>query len=84
MATLAGALGVSPPTRRIPVWLAVSAGLVAEGWSALTRTPPTMSRELARLSAQTNKYSNQKAREELGVNFRPFEQTAQRLARLKK
>lgn len=78
--TLADALGVEAPTRRLPPALGVAAGTIAEGWARLTGADVPLTRALARSSARTYRYSNAKAVAELGCTFRPFAETAARLA----
>jgi dihydroflavonol-4-reductase len=80
-ATLARAFGQRPPRFTLPPALLKAAGAAAGAFSTLTRTTPVFSRQAARTLAATHHYSNRRAREELGCSFRPFAQTAQRLAR---
>ena len=81
VATLAGALDVSPPQRTLPPWLLSGAAWLAESWGFITRSDPYFSRARARGLARSDRYSNQKAREELGCTFRSFEKTAERIAK---
>ncbi len=78
--TLARALGVAEPQSGLRPWLALAVATAAEGWAALARKPANMTRVLARNLAQRYRYSNEKAVRELGCSFRPFEETAQRMA----
>ncbi len=78
--TLARALGVAEPQRALRPWLALAVATAAEGWAALTRRPANMTRVLVRNLAQCYQYSNNRAVHELGCSFRPFEETAQRMA----
>ncbi|QXD16686.1 SDR family oxidoreductase [Rhodocaloribacter litoris] len=78
--TLARAFGVPPPRWTLSPRLAWWLGAVAEAVALLTRTSPRLTREMARHSAHRYRYSNRKAVEALGCRFRPFRETAQRLA----
>lgn len=80
-ATLARAFGRAPPRFTVPPALLQMAGAAAEAFSFLTRTAPAFSRHTARSLASDRRYSNRRAREELGCQFRPFAETAHRLAR---
>ncbi len=80
LATLADALGVRPPRRTAPPGLLRMAGALAEVGAALTRTEPGLTRETARTATETHRYSNRKAMEALGLTFRPFAETAARIA----
>lgn len=79
--TLADAFGVAPPSRTIPPGLLTATGWVAEGAAWLTGRSPRFSRALARSASRPRRYDNQKAIDELGCSFRPFAETAQRIAR---
>ncbi len=78
--TLAAAFGVPGPKLILPPPLALAAGAASEVAAAVTQQPPFLTRETARLSSRFYRYSNRKAREELGVAFRPFRATAERIA----
>lgn len=78
--TLAEAFGVRGPLIVLPPTLALAAGIASEALAAVTRSRPTLTRETARISGQFYHYSNAKAREELGLTFRPFRATAKRIA----
>jgi dihydroflavonol-4-reductase len=80
LGTLAQALGVSPPTRTLPPRLAGLAAGAAEAVALVTRTRPLLTRETARISGRFYRYSNAKAVEALGCTFRPFAETAARIA----
>lgn len=81
MATLADAFDVAPPTRTIPSGLLTAAGWIAETAARLTGTTPRFTRSLARSASRTRRYDNTKAVTELGCTFRPFTETARRIAR---
>ncbi len=78
--TLAAAFGVPGPKLVLPPGLALLAGTASEALAAATRSRPTLTRETARISGRFYRYSNRKAREELGLTFRPFRATAERIA----
>jgi dihydroflavonol-4-reductase len=80
LTVLAKALGQRPPTRTISAGLLRWVATAGEAMAAVTRTAPRLTREQARSAASTYRYSNRKAREQLGVTFRPFHATAARLA----
>jgi dihydroflavonol-4-reductase len=77
---LAEALEVTPPQYTIPETALVGLGLAAEAVSLVTRRPPRFSREMARAAVNYHAYSNRKTVENLGVEFRPFTETAHRIA----
>jgi dihydroflavonol-4-reductase len=78
--TLADAFGVRGPRIILPPGLALAAGTLSEAVALLTRSRPTLTRETARISGRFYRYDNRKARDELGVTFRPFRATAERIA----
>ncbi|MEM1041262.1 MAG: SDR family oxidoreductase [Bacteroidota bacterium] len=78
--TLAEAFGVPGPKLVLAPGLAMAAGSLSEAAALVTRQRPTLTRETARISGRAYRYSNRKAREELGVTFRPFRATAERIA----
>ncbi|MGI9174368.1 MAG: NAD-dependent epimerase/dehydratase family protein [Rhodothermales bacterium] len=78
--TLAEAFGVAPPRRTLSPTLALTAGTLAEAFAFVTGSRPRLTRETARTASRFYRYSNQKAIEELGCSFRPFEETALRMA----
>jgi dihydroflavonol-4-reductase len=79
--TLARAFGQPPPRYTLPPALLTVAGSLAEGASRLLGQTPPLTRTLARQAARKRHYSNQRAVDELGCSFRPFEATARRIAR---
>ena len=78
---LADAFGVERPRYTAPSALLTAGGALAEAIAVLTRSHPVFTRSLARSAARTNRYSSERARTELGCTFRPFSDTARRLAR---
>ena len=80
LGTLADALGVPAPTRTAPPWLLTLGGAVGQTWAAVTGSEPTLTLETARNAAATVRYDGSRAERQLGVAYRPFEDTARRLA----
>jgi len=78
--TLANALNVAPPQRTISPGLMHTAAFFFELVARLTRQRPLITQEAARLSSSTRCYSSRKAKRELGCTFRPFQETARRIA----
>jgi len=78
--TLANAFGVAPPSYTIPPFLLKTGAVVAEAMAGLTRTQPLLTRTMARTASSTYRYDNSRARAELDCSFRPFANTAQRIA----
>jgi dihydroflavonol-4-reductase len=80
LSTLAEAFGRPAPRRIVSAAVMRTAAAAAETFAALTRTEPALTREQARAGASTHRYSSRRAIDELGVTFRPFSETARRLA----
>lgn len=78
---LAGAFGVKPPRFKVGPRAALGIARVSEAVSAVTRIRPLITMETARTASKFYRYSNRKAVEELGCTFRPFRETAERLAK---
>ena len=78
--TLADALGVEPPSRTAPGWLLALGGALGEAAAALTRTEPALTWETARAARARVGYYGSRAERELGVAYRPFRDTADRVA----
>lgn len=78
--TLSRAFGTAPPRRVLSSGAAVTLAWASELAAALTLTNPIVTREMARSASHFYHYTNTKAVEELGCTFRPFEETAARLA----
>ncbi|MBT3448552.1 MAG: SDR family oxidoreductase [Bacteroidetes Order II. Incertae sedis bacterium] len=78
--TLADALGVEPPRRQVSRRVLMIVATALEVIGTITRKNPLLTRETARLSTSVSCYRNNKALEELGCHFRPFNETAQRIA----
>ena len=77
---IADAFGVKPPPFVVPPGVALAVGTVVEGISSVIPLNPMISRETARMSARVYRYDNSRAQEELGCSFRPFAETAARIA----
>jgi dihydroflavonol-4-reductase len=77
---LAEALGVAPPRLRLTRRPALALAALSETVAALTRTRPLITFETARTASAIYRYANRKAVEELGCTFRPFRETAARIA----
>lgn len=80
VSTLAVAFGEDPPTRTIPPLVLRAAAWVSESISLLTRQQAGLTREHVRTSTSEHRYSNERARSELGCAFRSFSDTAAWLA----
>ena len=78
--TLADALNAPRPLLRVHPAAAVAFGGAVELCSRLIRVTPVFSRVLARQNNSHWLISNEKAVRELGCSFRPFAETAQRMA----
>lgn len=78
--SLADSLCVKAPKNSLPNGLLVFAGALFELGSYITHTNPLLTRETARLSTSVSCYNNAKARKDLSCAFRPFEETADRVA----
>ena len=78
--TLAEAFGVAPPRRMMPPGVAMTLATLAEAAAFVTRRPASFTRKMARSTARVYTYDNRKAIEELGCAFRPFADTARRIA----
>lgn len=77
---LAEAFGVEPPRLQVGAGAAMAIARVSAAWSTLTGAKPLITMETARMASRFYAYSNHKAMEELGCTFRPFRDTATRLA----
>ncbi len=66
--------GVAPLRITVPHWLALAAARVEAGVSALTKRPPTAPLTGVRLAGRRVRFSNAKARDELGFAPPPVDQ----------
>ncbi|WP_420455233.1 SDR family NAD(P)-dependent oxidoreductase [Rubrivirga sp.] len=80
LGTLARATGAEPPRRTAPPWLLTAAGALAEVGAAVTRSEPALTRATAQNASATYRYDGSKATRDLGLSYRPFSETARRLA----
>ncbi len=80
LATLARALDVKPPSRRMPPQVALAVASLSEATAAVIRRRPLLTRETASTSSRTYEYSSEKARRDLGYTHRPFAATTRRIA----
>lgn len=78
--TLSSALQVQPPKRLVGKKTFIFLSSVLETVGVLTRTKPILTREAARVASSLSYYSNSKAVTDLGYTFRPFTETATRIA----
>ena len=78
--TIADAFEVPPPRWRLHPAAAIWLGGVVEVASKLRRRSPVFSRTLARMNNRHWVGSNEKAVQDLGCKFRPFRETALRMA----
>lgn len=77
---LARAFGVTPPRRVLPPRWAMAVATLAEAVAFVTRTRPFVPRDFARTSSRFYRYDHRKAVRALGCSFRPFRETAGRIA----
>lgn len=77
---LAEAFDVKLPSLTLTRGPAIALAAVSETLARLVRIKPLITRETARTATSTYRYDNRKAMEELGCTFRPFPETAQRIA----
>lgn len=80
VSTLAVAFDEEPPSRTLPPLLLRAAAWASEAVSMITRQEAGLTREQVRTSTSEHRYSNERARTELGCEFRPFAGTAKWLA----
>jgi nucleoside-diphosphate-sugar epimerase len=77
-ALLARVTGIPAPTRRVPMPLLAVVAAANEAWARLTGRPVLLSRatyENLRETGPYNVYDSSRAERELGVTFRPLEET---------
>lgn len=80
MAELADAFGVPPPRRKARAGLMLLAAYLSEASGAIFRIQPRLTLDTARSAVHFYRYDNRKAVEELSCTFRPFRETARRIA----
>ena len=67
--------GTKPPRWRLPRWAAYALVAAVEGWCALRRKPPPITRSVLQLMGRYAWYDSQRARTELGWEPRPLADT---------
>ena len=77
---LANVLGANPPRFQLPYQLAVAGGILTDIWSRTTGYKLPIGRSVVKYIYKNHRYSNKRAIDELGCSFRPFMETAQRVA----
>jgi len=77
--TVAEVLGKNPPKIKIPSSIFLALSYILDWISYLTERRPKFTPENARLNKIFLYYSNEKAKKELGMKFRPFKESAQRM-----
>jgi dihydroflavonol-4-reductase len=78
--TLARAFGVPEPSRRLHPRLAMAVGAASELLRIIPGVNPLLTRESVRQTSRFYRYDNTRARTELNCHFRPFRETAERIA----
>ena len=78
--TLAKVQGVKPPSIQIPYQLALAGGILAGAWGYTTGRRLPIGRSIVKHIYKNHRYTNRRAIDELGCSFRPFTETAQRVA----
>lgn len=77
---LAKVQDAKPPSIQLPYQLAVACGIIADLWSHTTGHKLPIGRSTVKYIYKNHRYSNRRAIDELGCSFRPFTETAQRVA----
>ncbi|MCY4171372.1 MAG: SDR family oxidoreductase [Bacteroidetes bacterium] len=77
---LAIAFGVKPPKFRLPYGMALIGGTLTDIWTSMTGQELAFGRSTVEYVFTTRSYSNLRAINDLGCAFRPFTETAQRIA----
>lgn len=72
---MATAFGQKPPSRQAKEWLSNLLWRIEKWRSILFNIAPLITKETARSARSTWQYNNKKAREKLGMNFRPIDQS---------
>lgn len=80
ISSLADALGAKPPRIPLPYSVALAGGSLVDLLSLMTGRRSPIGRSTVTYALKTREYSNQRAISELGCSFRPFSETAQRVA----
>ncbi|MGB3544140.1 NAD-dependent epimerase/dehydratase family protein [Rubrivirga sp.] len=77
LGVIADAAGTRRP-RSVPPWTLLGAGWASQAWAAVTGSDPALSVAQARGSVGTYRYDGSRATRDLGLTYRPFEDTARR------
>jgi len=77
---LAAAYGVNPPKLLLPYRMALIGGCLTDLWTSMTGQELSFGRSTVKYVFTTRAYSNLRAINELGCTFRPFTETAKRMA----
>jgi len=77
--TVAEVLGENPPKIKIPSSIFLALSYILDWISYLAERRPKFTPENARLNKIFLYYSNEKAKKELGMKFRPFKESAKRM-----
>jgi len=80
LSTLAEAFGVNPPRIPLPYHLTLWGGILADCWSSISGKNLDFGRSSVKHLFSHRSYSNQRAVNELDCSFRPFTETAKRVA----
>ncbi len=73
--TVADASGKKMLKTRLPYWFVLGASFLAEGYYALLRRPPAITHYAVTTLHSNSNFSSEKAQRELGVRFRPCEES---------
>ena len=77
--TIAEILGKNPPRMALLYWIFLPISYILHWFSYLTGKRPKFTPENARLNGLYLYFSNEKAKKELGIQFRPFKESARRM-----
>ena len=80
LSTLAGAFGVNPPKFPLPYHATRIGGVLSDLWCSITGQEFSFGRSMVDYIFSERYYSNLRAIDQLGCTFRPFTDTAQRIA----
>ncbi len=79
--TIAEILGKNPPKIALPYFLFLTISYILGWTSYLTEKRPKFTPENAKLNGMYLYFSNEKAKKELGIQFRSFKESAERMIR---
>jgi len=75
---IAKELGKKPPFVHVPAWIFTFLSYIFLGIAKITNKRPRLTPEMARFNKIKFYFSNEKAKRELGVTFRPFRESIKR------